>query len=522
MSRLAVSLLLVVMLSVPIRGADRPAFDDTILRNLAVQRAMNLGSGYLSSGKPIEAVAALEGQLANIDGNGKYLALLRDAYHAAIKELQLANQVERAHQLEARLQQLDRSSFADAPAPAPSVASATPAPTPMPTPAPTPVAAPAALPSAPESVTPVVAAPARSPAADVLVRAESEFAHEHYDAASRLYAEAQAADPAGLSAEARARWGYCRLDAVVKLLARPDHGGKSVDDLDGETTAALKLAPALKDGIGRDIFVRLAAMPATPKPRPAARTADGWDAVETASFRVLHHGNAELAGQVGRAAETARTAGFQRWHGLAAPPSWTPRCDVYLHRSADDYAGSTGQPTASAGHSTISSRGIAVVGRRIDLHTDELNLLTATLPHECTHVVLADLFAGQGLPRWADEGMAVLAEDTSRVRRYETMLVEFQREGKLLSVAQLLGSNDYPAGDRITAFYAQSVSTVGFLVRLADGPTFAQFAQLLGRYKLDVALERVYGQYGIHNSNDLQAMWLRQMQATPAVARAGQ
>ncbi len=36
--------------------------------------------------------------------------------------------------------------------------------------------------------------------------------------------------------------------------------------------------------------------------------------------------------------------------------------------------------------------------------------MTAILPHEVTHVVLADLFTTQQIPRWADEGIAVLAE----------------------------------------------------------------------------------------------------------------
>ena len=47
---------------------------------------------------------------------------------------------------------------------------------------------------------------------------------------------------------------------------------------------------------------------------------------------------------------------------------------------------------------------------RTNLRADHPQVLTAILPHEVTHVVLADLFTTQQIPRWADEGMAVLAE----------------------------------------------------------------------------------------------------------------
>ena len=42
-------------------------------------------------------------------------------------------------------------------------------------------------------------------------------------------------------------------------------------------------------------------------------------------------------------------------------------------------------------------------------------ILASGLPHEVTHVILADLFPQQQIPRWADEGMAVLTEPREKI-----------------------------------------------------------------------------------------------------------
>jgi hypothetical protein len=74
----------------------------------------------------------------------------------------------------------------------------------------------------------------------------------------------------------------------------------------------------------------------------------GWEVSETASFRVLHKGQPELAVEVGRVAEAARRAISERWSGPPAA-NWSPRCDVYLHPAGADYAQATGKAASRAG-----------------------------------------------------------------------------------------------------------------------------------------------------------------------------
>jgi peptidase MA superfamily protein len=217
-----------------------------------------------------------------------------------------------------------------------------------------------------------------------------------------------------------------------------------------------------------------------------------WSVAETAHFCIFHHlprGQAERAAQ---AAERTRAAAFRKWFGDVRP-AWNPRCQLYLHATADDYRRETGVPAHSPGHSTIGREGGRVVRRRIDLHCDHPDMLTAVLPHETTHVVVAGEFAGPRVPPWADEGMAVLAEPAEQINGYLRHLPACCRQGQLFGVDELLSLQDYP-GRRLTlAFYAQSVSLVQFLAREKGPRTFARFVRegMEGGY--EQALRKYFG-----------------------------
>ncbi len=59
-----------------------------------------------------------------------------------------------------------------------------------------------------------------------------------------------------------------------------------------------------------------------------------------------------------------------------------------------------------------------IANRRIDLLVDKQGALTS-LPHELTHVVLADCFAGRQPPLWLDEGVAMLADTHDKQMLHE-------------------------------------------------------------------------------------------------------
>jgi hypothetical protein len=212
----------------------------------------------------------------------------------------------------------------------------------------------------------------------------------------------------------------------------------------------------------------------------------------------------------------------RKWFG-ADGEAWSPKCDLYLHATAQDYGRVTGQATNSPGHSRIETDpGTGrVVSRVIHLHCENPGaLLSAVLPHEATHAVLAGQFGKQPVPRWADEGMAVLTEPAEKRELHRRNLAKCK--GELFPVRELMQLADYPPARRISAFYAQSVSLVDYLCALRGPQVFAQFLRDGLREGYEPALRR---HYGIEGFADLQGRWGQHVAADlggpPATYAAG-
>jgi hypothetical protein len=498
--------------------------DNAVSAALAVQTALQQGRDHLLRGDARSAVFVLESQLARINGNPAYLALLRDAYRAYLKELRLANQAEAIQLYTQRLQILDPGAVLDGStargASSPPAVAAPPAPKANAAAA---APSPAAAPKAKTAPAPAATAPRSEPtvrgsredddsfhkrradeARGLLARAEEEFRHQRYREAYELYEKANQCDPSCL-APARERWAYCKLHRVVERINQPAAETVAWAELDREVRQALELAPRLDYGqkLLAEIEQRRLASSQSIAVRHFERGSDAWARAESANFRILHNQPRELAEQVARVAERTRSAMGMKWFGRVEA-DWNPRCDIYLHVTAEDYSKATGVPANSPGHSTIRSDAGRVVGRRIDLHVDEPNLLTAILPHEATHTVIAGQFGDKPVPRWADEGIAVLTEPRDRVERHLRNLPRCQQENQLFPVRQLMQLHDYPQPRAISAFYAQSVSLVEFLTNVKGPQVFAQFLRDALQTNYEQALERHYGYRGF---DDLQQRW---------------
>src|SRR5579884_387293 len=94
---------MVAALSVSIAtAADNPRAADVSI-TLRVQTAMERGRELLLQGNAKSAIEVLEAELPFINGSQNYLALLRDAYRAHIRDLKLANQEAAAQVYQHRL-----------------------------------------------------------------------------------------------------------------------------------------------------------------------------------------------------------------------------------------------------------------------------------------------------------------------------------------------------------------------------------------------------------------------------------
>lgn len=240
-----------------------------------------------------------------------------------------------------------------------------------------------------------------------------------------------------------------------------------------------------------------------------SRGQDGWSLTETANFCIYHGQSRAIAEKAARTAEQVRTRMADKWFG-GFKESWSPRCEVILHDNADDFSRSTGVPRSAPGRSSIKTDAGRVISRRIDLHCDDVEkMLACVLPHETTHVVLAGQFGGQQIPRWADEGMAILSEPGHRVDKHLTYL---ENAPHLFGVGDLMRLTSYPEREHLSLFYAQSVSIVEFLASEKGPEVFTRFLREAMRGGYEASLRRHYG----YDLEDLQFKWSRK-----ALAAAG-
>src|SRR5262249_18386788 len=147
--------------------------------------------------------------------------------------------------------------------------------------------------------------------------------------------------------------------------------------------------------------------------------------------------------------------------------------ELYLYPNGKAFAQATKQPEDSPGFSTMISNGNKVVTRRMSLRGDHPALLNAILPHEITHVVLADLFTDQQIPRWADEGLAVLAEPRAQQHLRWAELESPLQTHRVFELGKLIAM-DYPDSKDWSLYYAQSVSLTHFLVEQGTPERFIQ------------------------------------------------
>jgi hypothetical protein len=536
---------------------DREAeFKNKLLMQQAMERARFL---LVQQSDAKQAVQVLEENISRINGNTAYLMLLRDAYRAYIRDLHLGNQGPLAQKYVDRLSILDGKAATD-PHLRPEVSSAeVRIPPGAANASPTlqskqedvnsgvrskvlaqlaqetpkkhgplvdlikkglrPSAVRAKVEEDPfdpayEMDRPTAVAPDKTVVArNYLAQAEEEFSQRRFGPARLLFEKAFAVDQ-GAVEPSRDRWAYCKLSHVVEQLNGANLGKEALPALQREVETAIALAPRLGDTgkwLLRELEQRQKGAPASGSANdhdPVAvqhyGQSQGWQVAETPHFRVFHNQPRDFVEQVAQVAERTRRYMFRKWFGGEA--RWESKCDLFLYANAEEYTRQTGVATGSPGHSRIESdpSGARVVSRRMDLHCDNPAMLHAVLPHETTHVVLAGMFGHFQVPRWVDEGIAVLAEPEDKVNLHKRNLIRCQRESTLFAARELLALQDYPPPRRISAFYAQSVLLVEFLSRQKSPTVFSDFVRDGLREGYEASLRK---HYGYRDFNDLEERW---------------
>ncbi len=227
---------------------------------------------------------------------------------------------------------------------------------------------------------------------------------------------------------------------------------------------------------------------------PSSVQASGsWTVVETPNFRCrcqLPEGDAR---RLAESCETWRNRLRKMWITEADAANWQPKCEVCVHPDKSAYNRALNRPGDTSVGSTMMNfdQGRAVL-RRIDLRADASDWSNAALPHELTHVVVGERFGGHALPRWADEGIAMLSESSEKHRERLTHLRDVLVKRQSLALGDLVRLERIPAPHQRDAFYGQSVALTSWLIRQSTPARFADFIEESQRQGMNVALKQHY------------------------------
>jgi hypothetical protein len=228
-----------------------------------------------------------------------------------------------------------------------------------------------------------------------------------------------------------------------------------------------------------------------------------WQATSR-NFTVRNFHRSHDARQIAEYCERWRSK-LQKYWISTEQDAWATKCEIVVHSGSASYLAAAGSGARQTfGSSLIRFDSDRRVARRlIDFRGDHAHGLAA-VPHEMTHIVLADLLGGRQPPRWADEGMAILADSHEKQMLHERDLAHGLASRSAFRVAELMNIESYPQPARIPAFYGQSASLTACLAKRDDPARFVEFLRRALDDGYDKALREVYH---LDNIGELEQLW---------------
>lgn len=203
----------------------------------------------------------------------------------------------------------------------------------------------------------------------------------------------------------------------------------------------------------------------------------------------------EIARQAGQYAEHYRREKALLWLGQEMP-TWSQPCPLKLTISMNGSGGAT----------SFAFDNGRILG--MDMHIEGTldRLLASVLPHEVTHTVFAHYFRCP-VPRWADEGGAVLSEDDIERNRHDQLARQILRTpGRAIPLRRLFQMTKYPPD--VMVLYAEGYSVTNFLVNRSNRSVFLHFIAHGMRSGWDDAA-RVH--YHFQSVEQLEQAWLQSL-----------
>ncbi len=203
----------------------------------------------------------------------------------------------------------------------------------------------------------------------------------------------------------------------------------------------------------------------------------------------------EIARQAGQYAEHYRREKALQWLGQEMP-NWPQPCPLKLTISMNGSGGAT----------SFAFDNGRILG--MDMHIEGTldRLLASVLPHEVTHTVFAHYFRCP-VPRWADEGGAVLSEDDIERNRHDQLVRQIlNTPGRAIPLRRLFQLKQYPPD--VMVLYAEGYSVTNFLVSQSNRSVFLHFVAHGMRSGWDDAA-RVHYRY--RSVDELEQAWVQHL-----------
>lgn len=204
----------------------------------------------------------------------------------------------------------------------------------------------------------------------------------------------------------------------------------------------------------------------------------------------------------------AREIGYARYYKFW---TWEERVNIVLYPDLETYIEKTGLPAWSRGGATKYHRQLK--SRAIVSFIQEEAFLDNVLPHEISHLILADFLGPVNIPLWFNEGVAQLQESD---KKDEAVLVmrKAVKLGYFIPFRQLTSKNLPMMQEKVYAvfFYAQSVAVVHFLIEQYGSQRFGELCrQLRNGLTFEDALQKAYTSL-LKSVEDLEQKWLYAME----------
>jgi len=238
--------------------------------------------------------------------------------------------------------------------------------------------------------------------------------------------------------------------------------------------------------------------------RPLAEGEQRWQELRGVHFLIYYkNAEADFANRMLERAEDYYYSITERL-GLRRHNFWIneKRVKIYIHDDAQSYQAEAKQPEWSGGCVDIENKIIRTFSAAG-------GFMNKVLPHELGHIIFRELvgFDNLSVPLWLEEGVASYMERPEG-RAYANRLVQQAiNSGEFISLRNLANFNPRQSRDRdkITLFYAESLSAITYLIREYGPDNFALFCEKLrDKNDLDRAIAAIYP---YKNLEDFDQKW---------------